>query len=124
MKRAQAILAATQAAIYQTALPLYKKYFPSAQIDNLEDKKKVITAVLDKLAESTRTTTPSSAIAKRSWVSDHFVKSHDLVSAQDAARCDRDAGVQAWHGYRLLRFAWAIREKQQNIFRGRTDTED
>ena len=30
MKRAQADLAATQKAIYETALPLYKKYFPNA----------------------------------------------------------------------------------------------
>lgn len=51
MKRAQADLAATQTAIYETALPLYKKYFPNADAATLTDKKKVTTAVLDKLAE-------------------------------------------------------------------------
>ena len=51
MKRAQADLAATQTAIYETALPLYKKYFPNADAATLTDKKKVTTSVLDKLAE-------------------------------------------------------------------------
>ncbi len=51
MKRARADLAATQTAIYETALPLYKKYFPDADKASLADKKKVTTAVLDKLAE-------------------------------------------------------------------------
>jgi uncharacterized protein (DUF885 family) len=51
MKRAQADLAATQTAIYETALPLHKKYFPNADQATLDDKKKVTTAVLNKLAE-------------------------------------------------------------------------
>src|SRR5438270_756177 len=51
MNRAQVDLAQTQKAIYETALPLYKKYFPKADKAMLDDKKKVITAVLDKLAE-------------------------------------------------------------------------
>src|SRR5436190_23995664 len=51
MKRARADLAATQAAIYETALPLYKKYFPDADAATLADKKRVTTGVLDKLAE-------------------------------------------------------------------------
>jgi len=51
MKRARADLEATQTAIYQTALPLYKKYFPQADKAALADKKKVTTGVLDKLAE-------------------------------------------------------------------------
>ena len=51
MKAAQADLQRTQAAIYETALPLYKKYFPNADKAALEDKKRVTTAVLDKLAE-------------------------------------------------------------------------
>src|SRR5438067_8243516 len=50
MIRAQADLAQTQKAIYETALPLYKKYFPNAA-KALDDKRKVTTAVLDKLAE-------------------------------------------------------------------------
>src|SRR5207253_8303772 len=51
MKRAQADLQQTQTAIYQTALPLYKKYFPSADSATLADKHKVTAGVLDKLAE-------------------------------------------------------------------------
>src|SRR5207245_209890 len=51
MKRAQADLQKTQTAIYETALPLYKKYFPNADSATLADKHKVTAAVLDKLAE-------------------------------------------------------------------------
>src|SRR5205814_2674472 len=38
-KRAGADLQQTQAAIYETALPLYKKYFPKADEKTLADKK-------------------------------------------------------------------------------------
>ncbi len=51
MKRAQSDLKQTQTAIYETALPLYKQYFPKAEGAAQADKKKVTTAVLDKLAE-------------------------------------------------------------------------
>ncbi len=50
-KRARADLEQTQKAIYETALPLYKKYFPNADAATLADRKKVTTGVLDKLAE-------------------------------------------------------------------------
>src|SRR5438093_8933175 len=50
MKRAKADLQQTQTAIYETALPLYKKYFPNADSVTLADKYKVTAAVLDKLA--------------------------------------------------------------------------
>src|SRR5678815_3171726 len=49
MKRAQADLKQTQTAIYETALPLYKKYFPNTDSATLSDKHKVTAAVLDKL---------------------------------------------------------------------------
>ena len=51
MKRAQSDLQQTQAAIYETALPLYKKYFPKADEKTLADKHKVTAGVLDKLAD-------------------------------------------------------------------------
>ena len=51
MKRAQAELVQKQSEIYETALPLYKKYFPKADRKALSDKKKVTAAVLNKLAE-------------------------------------------------------------------------
>ncbi|HET9800106.1 MAG TPA: DUF885 domain-containing protein, partial [Chthoniobacterales bacterium] len=50
-KRAEADLAQNQEAIYQTALPFYKKYFPKADEKTLADKKQVTAAVLKKLAE-------------------------------------------------------------------------
>jgi len=46
MKRAQADLRQTQNAIYETALPLYKKYFPSADATTLSDKHKLVAGVL------------------------------------------------------------------------------
>src|SRR5256885_72604 len=51
MKPARADLEQTQKAIYETALPLYKKQFPNADEATLADRKKVTAAVLDKLAE-------------------------------------------------------------------------
>src|SRR5437660_10088127 len=53
MKRAKADLQQTQAAIYETALPLYKKYFPNGDpaAAGLADKHQVTAAVLDKLAQ-------------------------------------------------------------------------
>src|SRR5256885_5820494 len=50
-KRADADLQQTQAAIYETALPLYKKYFPKADEKTLAGKKQVTAAVLTNLAE-------------------------------------------------------------------------
>ena len=44
MTRAQADLKQTQTAIYETALPLYKKYFPNADAATLADKHKVTAA--------------------------------------------------------------------------------
>src|SRR3989440_7242679 len=51
MKRAQTTLQQTQIAIYETALPLYKKHFPNTDAATLADKHKVPAAALDKLAE-------------------------------------------------------------------------
>lgn len=51
MKRAQADLEQTQNAIYETAVPLYRKYFPNANESALNDRKKVVADVLAKLAQ-------------------------------------------------------------------------
>ncbi|MBA3963076.1 MAG: DUF885 domain-containing protein [Chthoniobacterales bacterium] len=51
MKRAQADLKATQATIYQTALPLYKQFLPNADPKTFTDQHKVTAAVLDQLAK-------------------------------------------------------------------------
>lgn len=85
MKRAQADLRQTQDAIYQTALPLYKKYFPSADAATLSDKHKVIAGVLDKLAEQHPEDATIVGYAKKivSEATD-FVRSHNLVTVPDA----------------------------------------
>jgi uncharacterized protein (DUF885 family) len=84
MKRAQTDLQQTQTAIYETALPLYKKYFPNADAATLADKHKVTAAVLDKLAEQHSNDATVVAYAKE-VVSEatNFVKSHNLVTIPD-----------------------------------------
>src|SRR5438874_302457 len=81
MKRAQADLKQTQTAIYETALPLYKKYFPNADDKALTDKYKVTAAVLDKLAEQHPDDATIVGYA-RDIVTEatDFVKSHRLVT--------------------------------------------
>jgi uncharacterized protein (DUF885 family) len=84
MKRAQADLKQTQAAIYETALPLYKKYFPKADKAALDDKKKVTQAVLDKLSEEhSDDNTIVGYCQKVVNEATDFVKSHDLVTVPD-----------------------------------------
>src|SRR5438067_4636068 len=84
MIRAQADLAQTQKAIYETALPLYKKYFPNAAKATLDDKRKVTTAVLDKLAEQQpNDDTIVSYAQKIVREATNFTKQHDLVTVPD-----------------------------------------
>src|SRR5437773_3858262 len=81
MKRAQADLKQTQTAIYETALPLYKKYFPNADSATLTDKHKVTAAVLDKLAEQHPDDATIVDYAKDVVTeATDFVKSHRLVT--------------------------------------------
>jgi uncharacterized protein (DUF885 family) len=84
MKRAQADLKQTQTAIYETALPLYKKYFPNADSVTLADKHKVTAAVLDKLAEQHPDDATVVGYAK-DVVSEatNFVRSHNFVKIPD-----------------------------------------
>src|SRR6266699_2807340 len=81
MRRAQTDLQQTQTAIYETALPLYKKYFPTAGKTALDEKKKVTAAVLDKLAEQHSDDNTIVGYAQKvvGEVTD-FVKQHDLVT--------------------------------------------
>ncbi len=84
MKRARADLAATQTAIYETALPLYKKYFPDADAATLADKKKVTTAVLDKLAEEHPNDDTIVGYAQKTLrEATDFTKAKDLVTVYD-----------------------------------------
>src|SRR6266545_2481385 len=83
-KRAQADLQQTQNAIYETALPLYKKYFPEADKPTLADKHKVTAAVLDKLAEQhpdDSTIVPFAQKVVREATD--FVKAHKLVTVPE-----------------------------------------
>jgi uncharacterized protein (DUF885 family) len=84
MKRAQADLAATQKAIYETALPFYKKYFPNAAKSALDDKKNVTAAVLEKLAEQhPDDNTIVSYAQKIVREATDFTREHDLVTVPD-----------------------------------------
>jgi uncharacterized protein (DUF885 family) len=81
MKRAQADLQQTQTAIYETALPLYKKYFPTADDKTISDKHKVVAGVLDKLAEQHPDDATIVDFAKTVVTeATSFVKQHDLVT--------------------------------------------
>ena len=81
MKRAQADLQQTQTAIYETALPLYKKSFPDAESATLADKHKVTAAVLDKLAEQHPDDGTVVAYAQKILgEATNFVKQHNLVT--------------------------------------------
>jgi uncharacterized protein (DUF885 family) len=83
MKRAKADLEQTQTAIYETALPLYKKYFPNADptAAGLTDKHKVTAAVLGKLAEQHPNDATVVDYAKKITAeATGFVKQHDLVA--------------------------------------------
>jgi uncharacterized protein (DUF885 family) len=82
MKRAQTELAQTQEQIYQTALPLYKKYSPKAPIAaGLADKKKVTAAVLNKLAEQHQDDNTVVGYAQKVVnEATAFVKQHNLVT--------------------------------------------
>ncbi|HEX4638534.1 MAG TPA: DUF885 domain-containing protein [Chthoniobacterales bacterium] len=80
-KRADADLAQNQEAIYQTALPLYKKYFPKADEKTLADKKQVTAGVLKKLAEQHPDDNTIVGYAQKVVVeATDFVKSHNLVA--------------------------------------------
>jgi uncharacterized protein (DUF885 family) len=81
MQRARADLEKTQSAIYETALPLYKKYFPKADKATLDDKKKVTTGVLDKLAEQHPDDNTIVGYAQKIMgEATDFVKKHNLVT--------------------------------------------
>src|SRR5436190_6498325 len=81
LQRAKADLQQTQTAICETALPLYKKYFPNSDEGTLADKYKVTAAVLDKLAEQHATDATVVGFAKTVVTeATAFVKEHNLVT--------------------------------------------
>src|SRR5438034_8322081 len=84
IKRAQTDLQQTQIAIYETALPLYKKYFPKTDDKTLADKHKVTAAVLDKLAEQHPDDATVVGYAQKIGAeATDFIKQHNLVTVPD-----------------------------------------
>src|SRR5256886_5095227 len=80
-QRANADLEQTQAAIYETALPLHKKYFPKADEKTLADKKQVTAAVLKRLAEQHPDDNTIVSYAQKIVAeATDFVKSHNVVA--------------------------------------------
>ena len=83
INRAKADLEKTQVAIYETALPLYKNYFPNADppAAGLTDKHKVTAAVLSRLAEQHPNDATVVDFAKKVVAeATAFVKQHALVT--------------------------------------------
>jgi len=81
MTRAKADLQQIQTAIYETALPLYERYFPNADAATLADKHKVTAAVLNKFAEQHPDDATVVDFAKKIVAeATDFVKQHNLVA--------------------------------------------
>jgi uncharacterized protein (DUF885 family) len=85
LKRAEEDLRVTQQSLFETALPLYHRYFPRSHVENHEtDRKKVIRAVLDKLAESRPTSETIVELARKNLeVVTEFVRQQNLVTVSD-----------------------------------------
>lgn len=85
LARAEADLIKTQNSMYETAMPLFKQFFPNiTETNKLEDKKYVIRSVLDKLAESHPTNETIVEFARRALQScTDFVRAKDLITVPD-----------------------------------------
>ncbi|HEY8520500.1 MAG TPA: DUF885 domain-containing protein [Gammaproteobacteria bacterium] len=84
LERAERALAETQQAMYETALPRYRRYVPDASPDELADRKRVIRTVLDRLAEDgpTNHTIVEQARAALDETT-RFVRERGLVTVPD-----------------------------------------
>jgi uncharacterized protein (DUF885 family) len=81
LARAERELETTTDALYDTAKPLYQKYFPTADAAVLADHPKVIRAVLDKLAETRPTDETIVDRAKEiTAAATKFVREHAMVT--------------------------------------------
>lgn len=82
LRRAEADLKSTQDAMYDVALPLYKKYFPTEKdAARLGDRKLIIKAVLARLAEERPTNETIVPLASEQVKSaTDFVRANNLVS--------------------------------------------
>jgi uncharacterized protein (DUF885 family) len=81
LERAERSLVETQRAMYEIALPLYREYFPQAATDDLDDRKRVIEAVLGRLAEQ-RPSDASIVAQARADLAEatRFVRDHALAT--------------------------------------------
>jgi uncharacterized protein (DUF885 family) len=85
LKRAEEDLRVTQRSLFETALPLYRKFFPQFPVeDDKADRKKVIKAVLDKLAELRPTNATIVELARKNLeATTEFVRQQNLVTVSD-----------------------------------------
>jgi uncharacterized protein (DUF885 family) len=84
LRRAERELDATTDAIYATALPLFKSYFPGSTAAEQADRPQVIKAVLDRLAA--KHADDETVVARVKEITDEataFVRSHDLMTVPD-----------------------------------------
>ena len=82
LQSAEKDLKETQIALHETALPLFRKYYPN--IDYVQDNKEVIKGVLDKLAEDHPTNQTIIDLARQSTeATTQFVRENDLVTVPD-----------------------------------------
>ena len=83
LRRAEAELALTQKAMEETALPLYRQYFPDKSPDGL-DGHALVRAVLDKIAETHPDNDTIVAEARQDLAAaTDFVREHKLVTVPD-----------------------------------------
>jgi uncharacterized protein (DUF885 family) len=82
LRNAEEDLRKTQDAMYETALPLYKKFYPKMTgAKQLENRKAVIKGVLDKLAEKHPTNETIVDLAKQYMnTTTDFVRLHNIVT--------------------------------------------
>jgi uncharacterized protein (DUF885 family) len=85
LRRGMSDLKSTQDAMYEVALPVYKKYFPEERdAARLADKKQVIKSVLAKLAETRPTNETIVELASRDLKeTTDFVRSHNVVTVPE-----------------------------------------
>ena len=84
LERAEEALVETQLAMYETALPLFRRYFPDATVGETQDRQLVIERVLDELAKNrpTNETIVAQASADLEEIT-AFVRERGLVGLPD-----------------------------------------
>lgn len=143
MHQAQQELGTAEEALYETTLPLYAKYFPKAAPGKLQgDRKKVIKAVLDRLAESHPNNSTIVDLAKQDLQSTtDFVRQSQLVTVPSepvkiivmpefqrgvaVAYCDSpgplDKNVETFYSISPTPADWS-KERVQSFFREYNDS--